>query len=178
MWKLIGRCNDNTLNVMDDISRILRNLIPLLIPIVGIVFGCTIAIVAIITSHRRRKHLYALYHEERMAAINKGMAPPPLPDALLLEDHYRRYRSPQDSLRRGLIWLLLGTSIYFVVRANEGSDKALYGLILVAIGVANLAYYFIAGRKTPIEPPKNPEGTPSNPLSGRLTKTDVSVPTQ
>ena len=141
--------------------NLLRTLVALLIPIVAITFGCTIAIVAIITSHRRRKHLFALYHEERMAAINKGMEPPALPDALLVEDYARRPRSQLDYLRRGLIWVLLGISIYFVIRANEGPDKALGGLPLVAIGAANLIYYFIASRKAPLEPSKNPETKPA-----------------
>lgn len=146
---------------MEDISRLLKNLIPLLIPLVAIAFGCTIAIVAIITGHRRKKHLFALYHEERMAALNKGMEPPALPDALLLDDYRTRYRSPEACLRRGLIWVLLGISIYYAVRVNEGPERALYGLILVAIGLANLIYYFVVRRKAPMEPGKNPETKPA-----------------
>src|SRR5262245_30637891 len=103
-----------------DYPNLLRSLIALLIPIVAIIFGCTIAIVAIITSHRHRRNLFALYHEECMAAINKGMAPPSLPDGLLFGFQPQRPRSHQDYLRRGLIWFLLGISIYFVIRANEG----------------------------------------------------------
>ena len=148
---------------MDD-PNLLRSLIALLIPIVAIIFGCTIAIVAIITSYRHRRNLFALYHEECMAAINKGMEPPSLPDGLLLGFQPQRPRSQQDYLRRGLIWFLLGISVYFVVRANEGPDKALVGMILVAIGVANLIYYFIAGRKMPAEPPKNPETKTAPPV--------------
>jgi hypothetical protein len=99
--------------------------------------------------------------EKHVAAINKGIEPPALPEALLVEGYHQRYRSPEDCLRRGLIWSLLGISVYFAVRANEGPDKALYGLILVAIGAANLIYYFIAGRKASMEPAKNPETKPA-----------------
>ena len=140
-----------------DETNLIKTLMALLIPIVAITLGCTVAIVAIITSHRHRKHLFTLYHEECMAAINKGMEPPSLPDGLLLGIPPRRPRSQLDYLRRGLIWFLLGISIYFVIRANEGPDKALGGLPLVAIGVAYLVFYFVAGRKAPLEPPKNPE---------------------
>ena len=140
-----------------DNPNLLKTLVALLIPIVAITFGCTIAIVAIITSYRHRRNLFALYHEECMAAINKGMEPPSLPDGLLLGFQPPRPRSQLDYLRRGLIWFLLGISIYFVLRANEGPDKALFGLPLVAIGVAYLVFYFVAGRKVPPEPPKNPE---------------------
>ncbi|MCI0535725.1 MAG: DUF6249 domain-containing protein [Verrucomicrobiales bacterium] len=132
-----------------------------MIPITAIVLGCSIAIVAIITSYRRKKQLFELYHEERMAAISKGIDVPPLPEALLSEGPERR-RSPHEVLRSGLIWLFTGIALYFALPAfwfKEGIQMV--GLIPAAIGLANLVYYFFAGRHTPAEPPKNPETRPT-----------------
>jgi hypothetical protein len=42
----------------------------------------------------------------------------------------------------------VGVVLYFALREVAGSDVALFGLIPAAVGIAQLAYYFIEGRKT------------------------------
>ena len=54
-------------------------LLALFIPIIGIVLGVTIAIVAIITGHRQKLQRNDMRHKERLAAIEKGLEIPPDP---------------------------------------------------------------------------------------------------
>ena len=112
----------------------------LLIPILGIVLGVSIAIVAIVTSHRQKQKRAELRHRERLAAIEKGIELPPDPDP----DAEPRKGS---SLKSGLIYLLLGVVLYVAIAGVAGDDLALFGLIPAAIGVGSLVSYFVEGRR-------------------------------
>ena len=113
----------------------------LMIPILGIVLGVSIAIVAIVTSHRQKQKRAELRHRERLAAIEKGIELPPDPDP----DAEPRARG--SSLKSGLIYLFLGIVLYFAISEVTGDDVALFGLIPAAIGVGSLISYFVEGRK-------------------------------
>jgi hypothetical protein len=116
--------------------------IAVLIPIFGIVFGIGIAAVSIISAHQRRLQRYELRHKERLAAMEKGLELPPE----LAEPSETNGKS--NGLRSGLIGLGVGVVLYFALREVAGSDVALFGLIPAAVGIAQLAYYFIEGRKS------------------------------
>ncbi len=45
----------------------------LLIPIIAIIMGIGIGMLAIYLGYRKRKELFTCYHLERMAAIEKGI---------------------------------------------------------------------------------------------------------
>ncbi len=115
----------------------------LMIPIFGIVFGIAVAIVAIVTAHRQRMQRADLRHKERLAAIEKGLELPPEPEDL--DNGGKRSRS--GSLRSGLIGLAVGIVLYFALDRLAGDDIALFGLIPAAVGLANLIFYVIEGRK-------------------------------
>jgi hypothetical protein len=112
----------------------------LLIPILGIVLGVSIAIVAIVTSHHQKQKRAELRHRERLAAIEKGIELPPDPDP---DAEQRR----GGALRSGLVSLFIGIVLYFALREVAGEDIALFGLIPAAIGVGSLISYFVEGRK-------------------------------
>lgn len=112
----------------------------LLIPILGIVLGVGVAVVAIITSHREKQKRAELRYRERLAAIEKGMELPPDPDTDVQP-------KKGSSLRSGLISLFLGVVLYFAIRAVAGEDVALFGLIPAAIGVGSLISYFVETRR-------------------------------
>jgi hypothetical protein len=112
----------------------------LLIPIVGIVLGVGVAIVAIITSHREKQKRAELRHRERLAAIEKGIELPPDPEP----DPEPKKAS---SLKSGLINLFLGIVLYFAIREVADDDVALFGLIPAAIGVGTLISYFVESRR-------------------------------
>jgi hypothetical protein len=118
------------------------------IPIVAIVMGIGIGMLSIYFGYRKRKEMFALHHQERMAAIEKGIELPPLPDEFFSDNG--KPRSPHRKLLTGLIWLFIGLSwmIAFYVRPTRGMDgAAIYGLIPATIGLAYLIYYFAVGKK-------------------------------
>ena len=112
----------------------------LMIPILGIVLGVGIAIVAIVTSHREKLKRAELRYRERLAAIERGIELPPDPDP----DAEPKKGS---SLKGGLVGLFLGVVLYFALREVAGVDVALFGLIPAAIGVASLISYFVESRR-------------------------------
>jgi len=114
----------------------------LLIPIVAIIMGIGIGIVAIVTSHKEKVKRAELRHKERLAAIEKGMEPPPEP----VEP---ANKGKDSGLRSGVIGLLVGVVLYFALRAVAGPGVALFGLIPAAVGIANLVFYFVEARKRP-----------------------------
>ncbi len=116
------------------------------VPIVAIVMGIGIGMLAIIVNYLKRKHLFTLHHQERMAAIEKGIDVPPLPDAFFTEDGNASPRSPHRSLLTGLVLLFLGLALMLALYVEVGS-QFLWGLIPAAVGLAYLIYYFAVGRK-------------------------------
>jgi len=131
----------------------------ILIPVVAIIAGVAIPIVAILTDVRRRE----LQSQERRAMIEKGMVPPELE-----EDSKPWDRRPRDlasqrarSLRAGTIMLTLGIGlavafymVNYVVVDGFMPRPARGGLAIAAsivgfLGIGNLIYYAVSGRKDP-----------------------------
>ena len=128
------------------------NLIPavmgLMIPIISVTVGLGALIIWIVMWNRRRIHEADCRHQERMAAIEKGLELPPEPLP-------QPERMPPRSryLLRGLIWLGIGLAITFGghdwLRGPMGGS----GWIAVAIGAAYLIFYIVEGRR-----PEEPKG--------------------
>jgi hypothetical protein len=116
-------------------------MLALFLPILGMILGVAIAIVAIVAAHRQKMQRNDMRHKERMAAIEKGLEIPP--EAVEPVNGARN----ASSLRSGVSSLLVGIILYFALRAVAGSEVAIFGLIPAAIGLANLAFYFFEGRK-------------------------------
>ena len=116
-----------------------------MIPIISIVMGMGIAMLAIYLNYRKRKELLDHYHQERMAALEKGIECPPWPDRLLAEEN----TSPaaRRHLLKGLVWLFIGLGGMVAVYVAIDHEQALWGLIPAGIGLAHLIYYFVEGRK-------------------------------
>jgi hypothetical protein len=103
-------------------------------------------------NYRKRKEMFALYHQERMAAIEKGIQLPPLPQDFFQENGGSSRRSPHRALLTGLVLLFIGMTLYFSLHftrtlTDAGADAALFALIPGGIGAAYLIYYFTVGRK-------------------------------
>lgn len=118
----------------------------LLIPILGVVLGVGVAIVAIVTSHREKQKRAELRHRERLAAIEKGIEIPPDPDP---DADVKK----GSSLKSGLIGLLVGVVLYFALREVADEDVALFGLIPAAIGLASLIAWLVEARNKSDERP-------------------------
>lgn len=124
------------------------DLLAMFIPIVAIVMGIGIAMLAIVLQYRKRKETFALYHQERMAALEKGVELPPLPDFLLSDDgRPPRPYHPRRHLLKGLVWLFIGVGLGLALWATADWEPALFSLILMGIGLAHLIYYFVEGKK-------------------------------
>ena len=115
------------------------------IPIVGIVFGIGIAMLGLWTDHQRRSQKLEHLHRERMAAIEKGVTLPPMPDDRDRGDD--KLSNPARMLRSGVLLLSLGIVLFFAIDAAGGREGALFGLIPATIGLANLAYAAILFKK-------------------------------
>ncbi|MGM9487741.1 DUF6249 domain-containing protein [Ideonella sp. YS5] len=127
---------------MRDIGE-LRHILPFLIPIVAIVMGIGIAMLAVWIDYRKKRDIFELHHKERMFAIERGMEVPPLPPQLLQGASTREARStgPADYLRRGLLWSLVGCAVAAALAINRDIDSAAWGLIPIAVGLAYLIFY-------------------------------------
>jgi hypothetical protein len=124
----------------------------LFVPIVAIVMVFGSVMWKIYFDYRKRKEMFALYHQERMAAIEKGIDLPPLPEDFFHEAARPPRRPSHATLLTGLIMLFTGLTLYLALhftapRTDTGGDAALYALIPAGIGVACLLYYFAVGRK-------------------------------
>lgn len=123
----------------------MRTTIALVIPLVAIVMGVTIGMLALILSYKKRKDIYALYHQERMAAIEKGIELPPLPEALLADD--QRPYNPRRHLLYGLVWLFIGMGAGIGVYEAVDPYWAFFALVPIGVGLAHLIYYAVEGKK-------------------------------
>jgi hypothetical protein len=109
------------------------------IPVVAIIFGIGIAALGIWTDHKRKSQMLEQLHRERMAAIEKGTALPPM----TLETNAgssTETANPARVLRSGVLLTVVGVVLYFAIETAGGHEGALFGLIPAAIGVANLVY--------------------------------------
>jgi hypothetical protein len=114
------------------------------IPIVAIIMSLSIPIVFAVIDYKRRRDIVETHHKERMAAIERGMELPPLPDALF--NSFKPNRRPRYLLS-GMIWLFTGLAAFGALWRVASEDVAFFALIPAAVGVALLLYYFIEGRK-------------------------------
>lgn len=136
------------------------NAVQIVIPLVSIVLGILMIIVAIVTKHRRQMQELDNRHRERMAAIEKGLDLPPDPvvERTAATERSRSYRrGGSDYLLRGLIWL--GVGIALSVSDNFfGTGNRMFGWIASAVGAAYLIYYGLEGRRE--GPPPGSGGPP------------------
>ena len=119
-----------------------QQMMGILIPLTAIFMGLLIPIVFAILEYRRRRDIVEAHHKERMAAIERGMELPPLPEAFF--DPFRN-RRPRHLLV-GMIWFLVGITLFAALRAVAGESVMYFGLIPAAIGLAYLIYYVVEGR--------------------------------
>jgi hypothetical protein len=113
------------------------------IPIIAIFMSLLIPIVYQITDYRRRRDIVEAHHKERMAAIERGMEIPPLPDTFF--NPLDRNKRPRHLLT-GMIWFFIGGALFLALGAVAGDEVRYFGLIPAGVGLAFLIYYFIEGR--------------------------------
>jgi hypothetical protein len=145
---------------MEDFApEMLRSFLPIIalsIPIVALVAGSVILVIALLFKYLRRRRLFKLfelYHRERMAAIEKGVEVPVLPEALLRDSDPARPRTPSGTLLKGLVWLFAGAGAFVALRGLTNGNEPLLTCVPMGIGMAYLVYYLAEGRKALPKPP-------------------------
>jgi hypothetical protein len=123
-----------------------EDIVALFIPITAIIMSLAIPIVYAIVDYKRRRDIVEANHKERLAAIERGMELPPLP-----ESFYQSIKPARRSsyLLPGLVWLFVGTGLFIALGAVAGEDVRNFGLIPAGVGLALLIYHFVEGRKLP-----------------------------
>jgi len=116
----------------------------LLIPILSVVLGLGTVMLTVFLNYRKKREMFALYHQQRMVALEKGIDVPPIPESFFASPHLAR---PGRDLLKGLIWLFLGIAISIALYTNHQQKKAMFGLVPLGIGLAYLIYYAVEGRK-------------------------------
>jgi hypothetical protein len=109
-----------------------------MIPIIAIVGGFVVALAAFRHNNRRRE----LEHQERMAAIEKGLPIPQMPIMPALPAQMM----PPMKQRNPYLWgfILLGAGLALVIgKIIEGNDDLGFALVLMFIGGAILAANFL-----------------------------------
>jgi hypothetical protein len=130
-----------------------EEVVAVFIPIVAIIMSLSIPIVLAIVDYRRKRDIVEANHKERMAAIERGMELPALP-----ESFYQSIKPARRSsyLLPGLVWLFVGLGIFVALGAIAGADVRMLGLIPAGVGLALLIYHFVEGRKLPLAGQDNP----------------------
>jgi hypothetical protein len=113
------------------------------IPIVAIVFGIGIGMIAIVVNHRQRALRMELRHKERLVAMDKGLELPPELQDPALDPATTRPRH----LLRGLIWTFAGIALAAMLYNLAGDEEAWIGGIPLSVGLGYLVFYFVEGRK-------------------------------
>jgi hypothetical protein len=122
---------NNTIKKEHDMTEVLA----VMIPIIAIVMGIGLGMLALYFKHRQRD----MIHRERLAALEKGIEPPPLPEAFLEE---KRLVTPGTYLLKGLVWLFIGLGLVLALaRTDHGPDKT-WGLLPAGIGLAYLVFFY------------------------------------
>src|SRR5512139_192744 len=89
------------------------------IPIIAIFMSLLIPIVYAITDYRRRRDVVEAHHRERLAAIERGVDIPPLPESFY--NPIQRGRRPRHLLV-GLVWTFVGIGLFIALGAVAGED--------------------------------------------------------
>ena len=86
--------------------------------------GIGIGMLGLWTDHKRKSQLLEQMHQERMAAIEKGIELPPMNADLLHEQRTPEQRRPtrRASLRNGVFMLSFGIVLYFALDTVGASE--------------------------------------------------------
>jgi Domain of unknown function (DUF6249) len=112
-----------------------------LLPVLLIALMLGAVTVWVLAWHQRRVRELDFRHQERMAAIEKGLEMPPEPLPRPTQASNAR------SLQRGLICIGVGLALTFGGQDWLGPHGGGAGWIVFAVGAAYLIFYFVEGRK-------------------------------
>jgi hypothetical protein len=138
--------NSELLALMGLSSGELTALAGMAIPMVFIGLSIAVGMMTVYFNFRRRKEMFALFHQERMAAIEKGVELPPLPEEFFREGGNQRW-SPHHKLLVGLVLTFLGLGTACAMYFTGRGEATWWSLILIGLGMAYLLFYFAVDKK-------------------------------
>jgi hypothetical protein len=98
--------------------------------------------------HRERQHRLDLVHEERLAAMEKGI---PLPELPIDPPKIERPPNPRGFLVHGIVWTALGVGSMITVRLVEGpvvqNPVWPFPLPVALLGIGLMLYYFLVAER-------------------------------
>jgi hypothetical protein len=107
-----------------------------------------IAIAYLYLKHRERQRRLEVIHQERLAAMDKGI---PLPELAIEPPKVPKAPDPRATLIHGLVWTTLGVGAMVALRivGRIGDAPALWPLPLpiALLGVGLILYYVLASRQ-------------------------------
>ena len=115
----------------------LEDILPLMIPILAIVMGIGAGMIAIVADFRKKRILFELHHKERMLAIERGMEVPPLPEEFFGAAPRGRCANGR-SRYRGIIFILVGLTLYLAPGGMMPHIATEWGLVIAAWGLGKL----------------------------------------
>jgi len=125
-----------------------------LVGLASVIMALAIPIIVVLAVAIRKIRVSQMLHEERMAAIEKGLPPPSSEDYVLASQKTVPTFRDRESLRRGLLWGFVGLGLLvsawaFTVSGIQHHREILLagGIISVCVGAAHLIFYFIESRK-------------------------------
>lgn len=129
-----------------------KEAIGFLIVLVGLFTGLSIPIVALVLGYRQRCLLIQLHHQQRMAAIEKGVDLPAVGEGFFQGDlvRARPAKQPHRYLLVGLVWFLASLG-FFMALSMTGDRSSGLGLVGMGVGSGYLIFYFVVGRHLPNE---------------------------
>jgi hypothetical protein len=123
-------------------------------PILGVVwvFGWVAFVFGLsLQRQKSRNRRFEMLHQERMAAIEKGIPVPELPDFEAMEEQTRLRRRSGSMLLPGILMLALGTGTMTALKLSPDPDLQqvwILPLPLVFLGAGFLLYYALTKRSS------------------------------
>ncbi|OGC43533.1 hypothetical protein A2Y85_01895 [candidate division WOR-3 bacterium RBG_13_43_14] len=112
-----------------------------LIPVIAIVFGCGIAIIAIVLEYFQKKK----YYESLVKALEMGKDPEQI-KAMFGEPEEAKKNEPGRYLRRGIITIGVGVGLALIGWLNANTWLVAIGCFLGVLGLSFLIVHFLLNK--------------------------------
>lgn len=114
----------------------LKQIMPFLVPIVGILMGVGIGMLALALDYKKKRRIFELHHQERLMALERGLDVPPLPKEFFESGNRQARGTGNGRLLAGALLLLGGAAFGVAMSVNEGFGRAVWAGVPMALGAA------------------------------------------
>ena len=125
----------------------LKQIMPFLVPIVGILMGVGIGMLALALDYKKKRRIFELHHQERLLALERGLDVPPLPKEFFESGNRQAKGTGNGRLLAGSLLLLGGVAFGVAMAVNEGFGRAVWAGVPMALGAAFLLTWSVDRRE-------------------------------